>query len=130
MAKRRRKRGKKVAKKQVVKIDGLSPGDIAKLRTAIRKVWSWSYPRRLCVQRATDKEGYGRCELCKKRCPKVYADHITPCGDVDAGFIKRVFCPSSKLQALCKKCHDKKTYAERKALREKEDASEQYDLGF
>lgn len=96
------------------KIDGLSPKDIAKLRAAIRQVWHWSYPKRLVVQRCTDAEGYPICEACKKRCPKIFVDHIEAVGDLDAGFFTRLFCPSSGLQGLCKKCHDAKTKAERR----------------
>lgn len=96
------------------KIDGLSPKDVEKIRRAIRQVWSWSHPRKLCIKRATGKDGFPRCEGCKKKVPKVYPDHIAPVGDVDEGFIARLFCASTKLQALCKKCHDRKTREERK----------------
>jgi len=95
-------------------IDGLSPKDVEKIRKAIRQVWSWSYPRRLCIQRATGKDGFARCEICKKKTPKVYVDHINKVGDVDAGFIKRLFCASKFLQAICKTCHNQKTKEERK----------------
>lgn len=95
------------------KIDGLSPKDIEKIRRAIRQVWSWSYPRRVCIARATDKRGFFWCEECKLNVPKVYPDHIEAVGDVDAGFIARLFCSSNKLQALCKKCHARKTRQER-----------------
>lgn len=107
-----------MAKKKVKeKIDGLSPGDVEKIRKAIRQVWSWSYPRRLCLQRAMGKDGFPRCEgkshEGNRKVPKVYADHIQRVGDVDAGFLKRLFTPSTNLQALCKKCHDRKTKEER-----------------
>lgn len=113
--------GKK-AKKQ--KIDGLSSENVKRIRAAIRKVWEWSTPRKLCLARSVGSDGFPRCEKCKKRVPKVYADHLTPVGDVDAGFIDRLFCPSKFLQALCKKCHSVKTAAERKARKE------MVDLGF
>ena len=100
-------------KKKEEKIDGLSPKDIEKIRRAIRQVWSWSYPRRLCIARATDSEGFPVCEGCKQRVPKVHPDHIVKVGDVDEGFIKRLFVPSAQLQALCKKCHAAKTKQER-----------------
>lgn len=107
---------KKRKKKLVQLIDGLNPKDIENIRKALRQVWSWSYPRKLCIARATDKNGFGRCELCRKRVPKLFADHIRPVGLVDAGFIDRMWCSSKFLQALCKKCHDKKTRQERKDL--------------
>lgn len=96
------------------KLDGLSADDIAKIRIAIRKVWSWSHPRRLAIKRSDIGDGYSRCEGCKRKVPKVFIDHIVQVGDVDGGFIERLFCPSSGLQALCKKCHAEKTKEERK----------------
>ena len=112
--------GKKRTKKAVPeKIDGLSMVDVRKIRAAIRKVWHWSYPKKLATARATKKDGFAYCEAkdCPakgKKVPKVYIDHIEAVGDVDAGFIKRLFCESKKLQALCKSCHTKKTNEERK----------------
>lgn len=108
-----KKKAKKTAKKQTEIVDGLSPKDIEKIRRAIRQVWSWSTPRKLCIKRATHKDGFPRCEACKKKVPKIYPDHIEPVGNVDSGFIARLFVPSIQLQALCKKCHDQKTRAER-----------------
>lgn len=45
--------------------------------------------------------------------PKIKIDHIVEVGDVDAGFIARLFCPSSGLRALCNDCHNEKTKLER-----------------
>ena len=55
-----------------------------------------------------------RCELCLALVAKVYADHIVPVGAFGAGFIERMFIPSSELQALCTKCHGRKTRKENK----------------
>lgn len=107
--------GKKREKKKVEKVDGLSAKNIEQIRKALRQVWSWSYPRKLCIARATGKDGFPKCEGCKKKVPKVYPDHIRAVGDVDEGFLRRLFCPSNELQALCRKCHDRKTRAERAA---------------
>lgn len=96
------------------KIDGLGPKEIHGLIKVIRQRWSWSTARKICCDRATDKEGFGHCELCKAKVPKVYADHKKRCGQWDNGYIDRMFCPSSGLQALCKKCHAKKTRQEKK----------------
>lgn len=105
---------KKKNKKQKERVDGLGPSDIKRIRSAIRMVWHWSWPRKLCANRALGKDGFSKCEKCKKRAPKVFIDHIVPVGNVDAGFIVRLWCPSNGLQALCKKCHDEKTKEERK----------------
>lgn len=102
------------------KIDGLGPDDIKKIRSALRRVWGFSYPRRLVKERCIGPDGFPRCEKCKQKVPTIHVDHIKNVGDVDEGFIKRLFVPSKKLQALCKQCHNKKTYAERKAKRLKE----------
>lgn len=108
------KKAKKPKKKRPEKIDGISAKDVDRLRQACRKVWSWSHPRKICIARATDKKGFGRCEMCKKRVPKLFADHIDAVGNpLDGEFFKRLFSPSRFLQALCKKCHDKKTNQER-----------------
>lgn len=101
-------------KKTKEKVDGLSRNDIAKIRIAIRKVWQWSHPRRLAIKRATLDNDYFACEGCGEIVPKIYVDHIVQVGDVDAGFIGRLFCSSSGLQAICKKCHAVKTKEERK----------------
>lgn len=102
------------------KVDGLSAKDIEKIRRAIRQVWSWSYPRRLCILRCTGKDGFARCEKCGETCPKIFVDHKLNVGEVDGGFIERLFTPSKNLQGLCKACHQVKTNHERKVLREKE----------
>ncbi len=97
---------------------GLDADTIKKLRAAIRQVWSWSHARKICIARATDKNGFGHCEnlKCKKKVAKLFADHIRVMGDLLApGYIERMWCSSKHLQALCKKCHDAKTASERKA---------------
>lgn len=104
--------------KKVEKIDGLSGEDIRKLRIAIRQVWSWSYPRKLCVKRCTGPDGFFVCELCKSRSPKIQIDHVVKVGDVDEGFIARLFCPSSGLRGLCLECHRKRTNDERWSAKE------------
>lgn len=108
------------------RIDGLSANDVEKIRRATRQVWGWSFPRRICIERATGKDGFARCESCKKRAPKIYVDHIRAVGKVDAGYFKRLFCPSSGLQALCKDCHADKTREERKALKRKKSFCDQF----
>jgi|SRR5687768_890132 len=51
----------------------------------------------------------------------VQVDHIDPVVDPKLGFqgwdeyIKRMFCPASNLQVLCRTCHSKKTTIERAA---------------
>lgn len=109
-------RGKKA---KLAKTDGLGPLEIKKIRTAIRLVWHRSHARALVVKRCTGKGGFAYCETCKKRTPSLKIDHIQVVGDVDEGYIKRLFCPSRKLQGLCKPCHDEKTKGERAHARAK-----------
>jgi hypothetical protein len=113
---------KKKAKKALKKADGMNPFLVQKIRSALREVWHRSEMRKLCVKRVTLPEGYFRCEnlKCKnKKYPKVFIDHIEKVGDLDSGFLERLFCPSHGLQALCKNCHDEKTKAERALSRNK-----------
>ena len=110
------KKAPKSKKNEIPKVDGLSAKDVAKIRSAIRQVWHRSHVRKLCIKRATGKDGFMRCEQCTKKVPKIHVDHIVAVGKVDGGFIKRLFCPSKHLQALCDRCHRAKTKQEREAL--------------
>lgn len=105
---------------KIEKTDGLGPLEKKKLRAAIRQVWHRSHARRLALARVTDKAGFVRCEGCpRKRLPKVTVDHIVPAGEVDSGFIDRMFVPSTGLRCLCKECHRAKTNAENRQRRAK-----------
>lgn len=108
-------------KPSCVRFDGLTPKNVAQLRAATRKVWSWSNPKKICLERSMHKDGFPRCELCKKKVAKVYVDHIVPVGELDGGYFTRLFIPSTGLQALCKFCHDGKTRDERIVLKLKRD---------
>ena len=107
-----------MAKKRLPKVDGLSAHDVAKLRSACRQVWQRSHVRKLAVARCIGEDGFPFCEQCKKTVPKVFIDHIECVGDLDDGYIHRLFCPSDRLQGLCKSCHDAKTRSERKMKKE------------
>lgn len=100
------KRKKKV---KTEKVDGLCPEDLARIRTAVRQVWTWSVQWRKAKARNIGKDGFPRCELCKKKVPKTYVDHMVSVGEVDSGFIERMFVSSIYLQNLCKDCHGVKT---------------------
>ena len=97
---------------KISKMDGLGPYEKKRLRNAIRQVWQRCFARSLVLKRCVDKDGFSCCEKCKKRVPKVYVDHTKPVGELDAGFIERLFVPSNQMQGLCKKCHQPKTNAE------------------
>lgn len=112
-------RPKPKKKKEV--FDGLNEKDCERIGKALRNVWAWSHSRKLCIERATCGEGFPKCELCKARVPKVYVDHIEPVGTIDARIIERLFVPSTKMQALCKKCHGEKTKRDNKKIKEGKD---------
>jgi len=104
---------KKSKKRKIQPTDGLGPKEIEQIRKAVRQVWHWSYAKKLVTKRCTGEDGFPFCELCFSICPKVFVDHIITVGDVDGGFLKRMFTPSKNLQGLCKRCHDLKTKHER-----------------
>lgn len=109
-------------KEKIEKVDGLGPTDIKKVRNAIRQVWHWSRAKRLALKRCTDENGFVYCEAkdCPhegKAVPKVFIDHIQTVGEVDGGFLARLFCPSTGLQGLCKQCHGEKTKVDNKATK-------------
>lgn len=104
-----------MAKKKLQKIDGLGPKELQQIRSAIRLVWQRSKARQLIIKQCTDDEGFPFCLKCKKRAPKIFVDHIEPAGEVlSPNYLVRMFCPSSGLQGLCKKCHAPKTRHEAK----------------
>lgn len=112
---------KKRKKKTFEKVDGLGPKDLKNIRSAIRQIWHRSHVRNLVVKRCIGAGGFSFCEKCKRRSPKVFIDHIVRVGEVDAGFIGRMFTPSKNLQGLCKPCHDLKTKAERASAKNEKD---------
>lgn len=101
--------------KRLAKVDGWGPAEKKAVHAAVRLVWQRSLSRRLAVKRATDDEGYIRCEACCQRTPKSHVDHLEPVGEVGGpDYIPRMFVPSHKLRVLCPPCHKPKTARERK----------------
>lgn len=115
----RTQRVKMSKKRKKAKIDGFGPREKQMVRNAVRQVWQRSLARRLAVKRATGADGFPRCEGCGKKVPKVTIDHMVAVGEMDGGFLERMFCPSSGLKALCYPCHGKKTRADNKALEDR-----------
>lgn len=106
-------------RRKLQKTDGLGPLEKKKIRQALRLVWQRSHARKLVVERCTDAGGFTRCEECTSRTPNLKIDHIEAVGEVDCNFIARLFVPSSKMQGLCKTCHDAKTKRERDGAKPK-----------
>lgn len=97
------------------------------LRQATRK---WA-PIQNCKKKANVSRGQYRCDGCGdivpptifdedkgKRTANIFVDHICPIIDPAIGFvswdqtIERMFCDSTNLQLLCKKCHTAKSQEE------------------
>ena len=105
-----------MAKGKLKPTDGFGPKEKKRVRQVIRQVWHQCHARKLVVNRCVDAKGFPVCEGCSKRVPKITVDHIEPVGEVDSGFLKRMFVPSNRMQGLCKKCHSAKTRLQRKKL--------------
>lgn len=96
-------------KRKLKPMDGLGAYEMRKIRITLRQIWQRSHSRKLVIKRCTNSDGFPLCEKCKAIIPKITIDHIEPCGEVNEGFIARLFCPSSGLQGLCPDCHQLKT---------------------
>lgn len=112
------------------------------LRSATRK---WA-PIQKCKKRAHVARGLYKCDCCgeevpptifiedkRKRVKNVYVDHIIPIIDPAVGFttwdecIERMFCDSSNLQLLCKKCHSEKSQEEIEIAKERRRRTKEED---
>ena len=105
------------------------------IRSGLRSKWT-RWPPKFEVLNAARREYQGdnkrqkyeyKCAKCRKHYPQkeVSVDHIEPVGTLRSfddlpEFCRRLFVGTSKLQLLCKRCHDKKTAAERKNKNNKE----------
>ena len=107
-----------MAKKKAPPIDGMSPALRAKIRSAIRQVWSRSHARKLVIARCTNENGFLSCEECLEIVPRIQVDHTIAVGDIFDGGIDRMFVPSKDLQGLCKTCHSIKTKIDNAKTRE------------
>jgi Zn finger protein HypA/HybF involved in hydrogenase expression len=106
--------------KRLPKCDGFGPAERKAVHAAVRLVWQRSLARKLALKRATDAEGYYRCEDCGARAPRVHVDHIDPVGEVGGpDYVQRMFAPSDQLRVLDPKCHKAKTKQERQTKKKK-----------
>lgn len=77
-------------------------------------------PKSDAKKAARIERGAYKCAMCLKifRHNEIVMDHIDPVIDPRKGwtdwndYIERMFCNERGYQALCKPCHEKKTYAE------------------
>lgn len=95
----------------------------SKVIAACRRLWLYSPVRREVQNRAKTSDGYYRCEKCRGLADKVQIDHIAPAVPLTGwdnwdGFITRLFIESDQMQAICERCHNKKTLVEQKTRKE------------
>lgn len=112
-------KAKKAKTKKELKLDGgIGPIETQLIRQAMRLVWQRASKARAIVKERclVDKE-CSKCEECGEVVGKIYVDHIVAVGDLDEGYLKRLWCSSKEMQGICKKCHDEKTKEERKISR-------------
>ncbi|CAN5426506.1 hypothetical protein BH11ARM1_BH11ARM1_14260 [soil metagenome] len=108
----------KMAKKPKQITDGYGPEERKRIHSAIRQVWQRCTARRIAARRCALPGDFSRCEVCTAMVPKIHIDHIVPAGTIaDAGFVERLFCPSSGLQGMCPTCHKAKTAVERAMMK-------------
>lgn len=118
-AKVEKEEARKKMKKDNRAFDGFGTFMKSKMQSAIRQCWrDSSTPRKLVLKRVALPNGFSKCEHpeCKgKKHPKVFVDHIDPCGAVDSpGYLERTCVPSTQLQALCHEHHKQKTALDKK----------------
>lgn len=109
--------------------------------SALRSAWTKWGPKASCLRKARVSRGLYLCACCghevpaslpgvyktgkkkgqRRRIKNALVDHIDPVVDPEVGFvnwqvyIERMFVEESKLQVLCKHCHDEKSKRERAA---------------
>lgn len=87
----------------------------------VRRIFLYSPLRKEVKANAKVGKYKYKCAKCKKNFEKVVIDHVIPVVDPAVGFvdwntyIERMFCDEKNLQALCKKCHERKSKGERDA---------------
>jgi hypothetical protein len=91
----------------------------AAIRSALRRLWLFSWQRREAIKRSRLSHGLYLCGACGRAAKKISVDHIDRVGHTPGArnahsaswddLIKRMFCDANGLQILCKPCHDKKT---------------------
>lgn len=96
----------------------------ATIRSALRRLWSWSPQRKEALKRAKGSLGFYVCELCRCPAKKPEVNHRVPVGPTPGakgsegatwdGLISRLFCSADELEVVCKSCHEAITARQRK----------------
>lgn len=119
-------KAQKARTKQEQKLDGgIGKIEKASIRIAMRQLWQrTSKARAICKKRAFIEKGMYKCEVCGDIVGDIKVDHNVEVGDLDGGYLERLWCSSSELTAMCAKCHNEKTKEERKRAKLKKDVSD------
>ena len=97
----------------------------AYLVSAARKVWRWCPEKKEASRKAEDATGENRrCAKCGKMFPRkmTQMDHIVAVGKQPTtweqypDYYRRLFCPVTNIQCLCKPCHTGKTKTDIKGM--------------
>jgi len=95
----------------------IEPKTRSRIRSALRKIWSWSENKRKVLFAARISRGVYICSVCEQEVAKVEIDHFpTPVGPTPGSrvappgytwdeFMSRLFCGEDNLRAVCKNCH-------------------------
>lgn len=89
-----------------------------RLYPVLRRAWFYSPERKEALRGALVSPGIYRCVICRNGFPKEFIDidHRDPIGPIPGSknalpgatwdeYIRRMFCSSGYLRALCKDCH-------------------------
>lgn len=114
------KAAKKKTKEEQKLDGGIGPIEKAEIRKVMRQLWMrLSKARKIVVKRCLTDKGFSKCELCGETVPKIHVDHIKVVGELDEGYLERLWCSSKEMQGICDQCHNGKTKEERKEAKEK-----------
>lgn len=93
--------------------------------SALRKISYWQASRKIALNKNRYARGLYLCEICRKvfHGDLMTVDHICPIVPLTGwdswdGYIGRLFCDASRMQAICKPCHSLKSKAENAKRRE------------
>jgi 5-methylcytosine-specific restriction endonuclease McrA len=94
------------------------------LVAAARRVWRWSPEKKAASELCALGKDKRKCAKCQQIFLRklVHMDHIVPVGrqpqdwDDYPNYYRRMFCPASNIQGLCKSCHKKKTLVDLKEM--------------
>lgn len=114
-------KAQKARTKQEQKLDGgIGKIETAFIRNSMRQLWQRvSKARAIAKKRCFVEKGMYKCEICEDIVGDIKIDHQIAVGDLDSGYLERLWCSSDKLTAMCPRCHNEKTKQERKEAKEK-----------